>query len=135
MSVLLFSHHLQQVQKISHRVGIMIEEAVVRNVRIKQMISLFSPMSLYTNASATIIDPMRKTAEALVLMGPIEKLSAGRFQNPLPLGQSILVVYPYIVVLIALTLVCFAISYLVFMVQEIRTQQPNLPVSNELLPE
>lgn len=135
MSVLLSSHHLQQVQKISHRVGIMIEEAVVRNVRIKQMISLFSPMSLYTNASATIIDPMRKTAEALVLMGPLEKLSAGRFQNPLPLGQSILVVYPYIVVLIALKLVCFAISYLVFMVQEIRTQQPNLPVSNELLPE
>jgi ABC-2 type transport system permease protein len=96
-------------------------EAVVRNIRLKQFISLFSPMSLYTNASATIIDPMRKTTEALVLMGPMEKLSAGRFQNPLPMGQSILVVYPYIVILIALTLVCFAISYAVFMVQEIRT--------------
>ena len=96
-------------------------EAMVRNIRVKQVISLFSPMSLYTNASATIVDPMRKTTEALVLMGPLEKLSAGRFQNPLPMGQSILVVYPYIVVLIALTLVCFAISYLVFMLQEIRT--------------
>jgi ABC-2 type transport system permease protein len=96
-------------------------EAVLRNIRLKQFISLFSPMSLYTNASATIIDPMRKTTEALVLMGPMEKLSAGRFQNPLPMGQSILVVYPYIVILIALTLVCFAISYLVFMIQEIRT--------------
>ena len=78
-------------------------------------------MSLYTDASATIIDPMRKTTEAVVLMGPLEKISAGRFQNPLPMGQSILVVYPYIVVLIALTLVCFAISYLVFITQEIRT--------------
>ena len=96
-------------------------EAMVRNIRVKQVISLFSPMSLYTNASATIVDPMRKTTEALVLMGPLEKLSAGRFQNPLPMGQSIIVVYPYIVVLIALTLVCFAISYLVFMLQEIRT--------------
>ncbi len=96
-------------------------EAAVRNIRVKQFISLFSPMSLYTNASATIIDPMRKTTEALVLMGPMEKLSAGRFQNPLPLGQSILVVYPYIVILISLTLVCFAISYLVLMLQEIRT--------------
>jgi ABC-2 type transport system permease protein len=96
-------------------------EATVRNIRLKQFISLFSPMSLYTNASATIIDPMRKTTEALVLMGPMEKLSAGRFQNPLPIGQSILVVYPYIVILIALTLVCFAISYLVFVLQEIRT--------------
>jgi ABC-2 type transport system permease protein len=96
-------------------------EAVVKNIRVKQFISLFSPMSLYTNASATIIDPRRKTTQALVLMGPMEKLSAGRFQNPLPMGQSILVVYPYIVILIALTLVCFAISYLAFMIQEIRT--------------
>jgi ABC-2 type transport system permease protein len=96
-------------------------EAMVKNIRVKQFISLFSPMSLYTNASATIIDPMRKTTEALVLMGPMEKLSASRFQNPLPMGQSILVVYPYIIILIALTLVCFAISYLIFMLQEIRT--------------
>jgi len=97
------------------------QEAMVRNVKVKQVISLFSPMSLYTNASATIIDPMRKTTEALVLMGPMEKLSASRFQNPLSMGQSVLVVSPYIVILIALTLVCFAISYLVFMLQEIRT--------------
>jgi ABC-2 type transport system permease protein len=96
-------------------------EAVVKNIRTKEFISLFSPMSLYSNASATIIDPMRKTTEALVLMGPLEKISASRFQNPLPIGQSILVVYPYIIILIALTLVCFAISYLVFMIQEIRT--------------
>ena len=97
------------------------QEAMVKNVKVKQVISLFSPMSLYTNASATIVDPMRKTTEALVLMGPMEKLSANRFQNPLPMGQSILVVSPYIVILVALTLVCFAISYIVFMVQEIRT--------------
>jgi hypothetical protein len=31
------------------------------------------------------------------------------------------VVYPYVVALIAITLICFAISYLVFMMQEIRT--------------
>ena len=96
-------------------------EATLRNIQIKQFITLFSPMSLYTNASATIIDPMRKTADSLVLMGPMEKLSASRFQNPLPMGQSVLVVYPYIVILISLTLLCFAISYLVFMLQEIRT--------------
>jgi ABC-2 type transport system permease protein len=96
-------------------------EAAINNIRVRQFISLFSPMSLYTNASATIIDPMRKTADSLVLMGPMEKISAGRFENPLPLGQSIVVVYPYIVILISLTLVCFAISYMVFMIQEIRT--------------
>ncbi len=101
--------------------GVDSTEAIVKNIRVKEGISLSSPMSLYTKASATVIDPMRKTTEALVLMGPMEKISAGRFQNPLPIGQSVLVVYPYIIVLIALTLVCFAISYLVFMLQEIRT--------------
>lgn len=102
-------------------VGVESTEAMVRNIRVKQAISLFSPMSLYSNASATTIDPMRKTSESLVLMGPMEQLSASRFQNPLPMGQSILVVYPFIAILIALTLVCFGISYMVFMVQEIRT--------------
>jgi len=84
-------------------------------------VGLFSPMVLYSNASATIVDPMRKTTKSMILIGPMEELSASRFQNPLPLGQSILVVYPYVVALIAITLICFAISYLVFMMQEIRT--------------
>jgi ABC-2 type transport system permease protein len=96
-------------------------ETVMKNVRIKEGVSLFSPMVLYTKASATIIDPMRKTTRALVLLGPMEQLSAARFQNPLSLGQSLVVVYPYVVALVAVTLLCFAISYTVFMVQEIRT--------------
>ncbi|MBN2061202.1 MAG: ABC transporter permease [Deltaproteobacteria bacterium] len=95
-------------------------EILIKNIRIKDFISLFSPMSLFSNASATIVDPMRNTTDSLVLMGPMEKISAGRFQNPLPILQSILVVYPYMVILIALTLVCFSISYFIFMVQEIR---------------
>ncbi len=93
----------------------------VKNARVRESVSLVSPMVLYSNASATIIDPMRKTTRALVLMGPLEEISASRFQNPLPLGQSIIVVYPHLVALIAVTLICFAISYVVFMTQEIRT--------------
>jgi ABC-2 type transport system permease protein len=96
-------------------------ETVMKNVRIKEGVSLFSPMVLYTKASATIIDPMRKTTRSLVLLGPMEQLSAARYQNPLSLGQSLVVVYPYMVALVAVTLLCFAISYTVFMVQEIRT--------------
>ena len=54
-------------------------------------------------------------------MGAAEELSAARFKGPLSLGQSILVVYPHLLVLIAITLVCFGVSYAVFMLQEIRT--------------
>jgi ABC-2 type transport system permease protein len=97
------------------------EETILKNTRIREEISLISPMNLYSQASGTIINPMQKTTQSYVMMGPMERFSASRFQNPLSLNQSILVVYPHIVALIALTLICFAISYLIFMLQEIRT--------------
>ncbi|MBW2094867.1 MAG: ABC transporter permease subunit [Deltaproteobacteria bacterium] len=96
-------------------------ETIARNARIKELVSLCSPMVLYSEASSTIIDPMRKTTHAIILMGPMERLSASRFQNPLPLGQSLIVVSPHLIALVAMTLICFAISYILFMLQEIRT--------------
>lgn len=45
-------------------------------------------------------------------MGPLEQISLCCFQNPLPLGQSILVFYSDIMGMSAITLICFAISYL-----------------------
>ncbi|MBW1779465.1 MAG: ABC transporter permease subunit [Deltaproteobacteria bacterium] len=96
-------------------------EMVLKHARMKKMVSLCSPMILYSDATGTIIDPMRKTTQSIVLMGPMEELLSARFQNPLPLGQSILVVFPYIVALIAITCICFAISFTVFMLQEVRT--------------
>jgi ABC-2 type transport system permease protein len=96
-------------------------ETVIRHARIQEGVRLISPMELYSGATATVIDPMRKTTRSLVLMGPMERLLSSRFQNPLPLSQSILVVWPYIVSLIAITLVCFGFSYGVFMRQEIRS--------------
>ena len=97
------------------------QQALIKNNRIKESVSLTSPMVLYSQASSIIINPTQKTTSSLILMGPMERLSASRFQNPLSLGQSIFVVYPHLVVLIAITLICFAISYLIFMMQEIRT--------------
>ena len=96
-------------------------EVMMRHARIKELFTLTSPMVLYTDAAGTIIDPMRKTTRKMVLLGYMEQLSLSRFQNPLPLGQSLLVVFPHVTVLIAVTLICFAVSYLIFMTQEIRT--------------
>lgn len=96
-------------------------EMIIKNIRIREMVSLCSPMVLYSEATQTIIDPMRKTTRSVVLMEPMEELLSSRFQNPLPLGQSILVIFPHMTALVALTLICFAISYVIFMLQEIRT--------------
>ena len=96
-------------------------ETVVKHEELQRAISLFSPTSLYGDATSTILDPMRKTTSSVVLVGPLERTSQERFQNPLPVGQSLSIVAPYVISLVALTLLCFGISYLVFMRQEIRT--------------
>jgi ABC-2 type transport system permease protein len=97
------------------------EEAVVHQAKIIKAFQLISPMELYTDATATIIDPMRKSTRSFVSLGPLENLSMSRFSGPLPLSQSLLIVIPYIISLVALTIICFAVSYTVFMRQEIRS--------------
>jgi ABC-2 type transport system permease protein len=96
-------------------------ETVLRHERLHRAVSYVSPMALYTDATDLILDPMRKTTRSLVLMGPIERLSISRFERPLPLAESALVVAPLLVLLIAATLLCFGACYASFMRQEIRT--------------
>jgi ABC-2 type transport system permease protein len=96
-------------------------DKVMQRARIVKAFSLTSPMELYTDATATIIDPMRKSTRSMISVGPMESISMTRFSGPLPLSQSILLVVPYIISLVAITVICFAISYTVFMRQEIRS--------------
>lgn len=94
---------------------------VVKHEQVQRTISLFSPITLYNDATITILDPLRKTTRSLILMGPLERLSLSRFQSPLPLLQSLFIVTPHLVSLVAITFLCFGVCYLAFMRQEIRT--------------
>jgi ABC-2 type transport system permease protein len=94
---------------------------LIKHEQVQRTVSLLSPMTLYSDATTTILDPMRKTTRSLILMGPMERLSLSRFQSPLPLLQSIFIVTPHLISLVAITFLCFGICYLVFMRQEIRT--------------
>jgi len=96
-------------------------QMLIKHERIQRMISLFSPMTLYSDATTIILDPMRKTTQSLILMGPLERLSLSRFQNPLPLLQSLVIVIPHLISIVAITVLCFGVCYLAFMRQEIRT--------------
>jgi len=96
-------------------------EQVVRHSRVAKAASLISPAVLYSDATSAILDPFRKTTKGLVLVGQMERISMSRFQNPLPLGQSVLVVVPYLTSLLAITVICFGVSYLAFMRQEVRS--------------
>jgi len=96
-------------------------ESLVRKAGIVKAFSLLSPMELYSDATTVIIDPRRKSARSVIAIGPMEQISMSRFSGPLALSQSIMVVAPHLIFLAALTLVCFAVSFVVFMRQEIRS--------------
>jgi ABC-2 type transport system permease protein len=98
-----------------------VQESFIKNAEVQRVASLFSPAVLYGDATSTILDPLRKTPRSFILMGPLERLSLSRFQNPLPLFQSIVIVMPFMVSLIAITFVAFGICYAVFMRMEIRS--------------
>lgn len=91
-------------------------EALLGNARTQQAISRLSPSVLYGEAVGTILDPSARTLSAILLTEQI----AGAVSGMLPLGQSVLLVWPHLIGLIALTMICFALSYIGFMRQEVR---------------
>jgi ABC-2 type transport system permease protein len=77
------------------------------------------PTTLYTEASAVLLNPSLTQTSVPATLG---QLSQAQQQIPtlLSLDQSLLLVWPHVVALVALTVVCFAIAYVRFMRQEVR---------------
>ncbi len=90
-------------------------DAQIANYKCNMTINRISPTTLYNESVSTILDPNVRTTE-LVLSAQL----SGAVTGPLPFGQSLLLVWPHLTGLLAFTLVCFAVSYVVFMRQEIR---------------
>ncbi|MDC3413472.1 ABC transporter permease [Aquibacillus sp. 3ASR75-11] len=75
-----------------------------------------SPNYLFSESTTTLLSPSVRS------LGPLTmEQTAGAVAGPLPLSQSLLLIWPQLTGLIAATLICFAISYILFMRQEIRT--------------
>lgn len=75
------------------------------------------PSQLYSDATTTLLVPSVRS------LGPLTMQQAyGAIPSPLPLGQSLLIVWPQLTGLIAATVVCFALSYVSFMRKEIRSR-------------
>jgi ABC-2 type transport system permease protein len=89
--------------------------ASMRHLILYQNLSRLSPATLYSEAITTILTPEVRT------LGPIflEQVE-GAIAGALPLGQSLLLIWPHLTGLVAATLICFAASYLLFLRQEIR---------------
>ncbi|KHF35496.1 ABC-2 family transporter protein [Paenibacillus sp. P1XP2] len=88
---------------------------MLNHVNLMLGLSRISPYTLFNEATSTLLMPTVRN------LGPLTTEQAyGAIDSPLPFGQSLLLVWPQVTGLIALTLVCFAISYVMFLRQEIR---------------
>src|SRR5579884_323649 len=87
---------------------------VLRNDEIRRAVARISPTRLYAEATSIVMNPSRNTLSDLVLASEVR----GMLPSPLPFLQSLLLVWPQVSGLVALTCVCFAISYIRFMRQE-----------------
>ncbi|MCT2534455.1 ABC transporter permease [Aquibacillus koreensis] len=75
-----------------------------------------SPNYLFSESTTTLLSPTVRS------LGPLsQEQTIGAVAGPLPLDQSLLLIWPQLTGLIAATMICFAISYLLFMRQEIRS--------------
>ena len=93
-------------------------ESTERALAFQQEFSRISPSVLFSEATGTILDPSVRTL-GITTFVQYEQLYAA-VAGILPLGQSLLLVWPHLVGIIAESLVIFVISYIVFMKQEIR---------------
>jgi ABC-2 type transport system permease protein len=90
-------------------------EEVARQTDVAAMIGRISPTTLYEESVHVILNPT-----ARVLGAALEEQTQGILLTPLALGQSLLLILPQFMTLIALVGVCFGICYIKFMRTEIR---------------
>ena len=88
---------------------------VMANARLYQGLSRLSPIALYDEATTTLLNPSVRSL-GLVMLDQLY----GAIKAPLSFGQSLLLIWPHVVGLLAATLICFAAAYIIFMRQEIR---------------
>ncbi|QAY68371.1 ABC transporter permease [Paenibacillus protaetiae] len=81
------------------------------------LLNRISPSYLFSEATSTLLMPGVRS------LGPLTtEQVVGAIASPLPLSQSILLSWPQLVGMIAETMICFGISYVLFMRQEIRSR-------------
>jgi ABC-2 type transport system permease protein len=93
-----------------------LDEAVAQE-QLQITLSRFSPNTLFVETAVGLLDP---AVRSLGLFLPFEMQGAVT-GAPLPVGQSLLIIWPNLTGMIAATILLFALSYIAFQRREIRT--------------
>jgi ABC-2 type transport system permease protein len=83
---------------------------------LQQFIERLSPNTLYGEATLALLNPATRT------LGPVllSQLQGAVLGSPIPLGQSLLLIWPQLTGLIAVVILGFTLAYVLFQRQEIR---------------
>jgi ABC-2 type transport system permease protein len=91
-------------------------EEQIHNERVKEQLTRLSPSGLYDEITSSILEPRLRGSTGIVVARPIDIAVS----QPLGFTQSLLIAWPQVVALVALTVICFGGAYILFMKQEIR---------------
>lgn len=91
-------------------------QELLAQTQVEQALARLSPTTLYTETAFALLQP---TVRSFGLVLPIQ-LQGAVLGSPLPLRQSLLLIWPQLTGLIAATILLFAVGYVLFQRQEIR---------------
>ena len=94
-------------------------EEQIRNLSLQQTITRILPDTLYKEASLAILNPQVSAVSNPATINGYQSL-ADRIPSLQSFDQSILLVWPHMVTMIAIAIACFAFGYVRFMRQEVR---------------
>lgn len=91
------------------------QAVLIKNAELQQTLLRFSPSTLFQEATTVLLLPQVRSLGILTM-----SQAAYMIPNPISLSQSLLLIWPHLTSLVSLSVICFAISYVLFMRQEIR---------------
>jgi ABC-2 type transport system permease protein len=91
-------------------------EDILAAGQLKVLLERLSPITLYAEAALILLQP---SARALGIVLPIQ-FDRAVLGAPLPIDQSLLLIWPHLTGLVAATILLFVLGYVVFQRQEIR---------------
>lgn len=94
-------------------------EDVLKNIGVREMLQRLLPDTLYREASLTLLNPQVTTVSTPTTLGQYAQAQQ-RIPSLFSLDQSFILIWPQVVGLVALTVACFALAYVLFMRQEVR---------------
>jgi ABC-2 type transport system permease protein len=94
-------------------------DAVLGTFQLQQLITRLLPNTLYNEISLVLLNPSVTQVSTPATIDQFEQAQQ-RIPTLFSLDQSLLLVWPHVVALVALAVVCFAGAYVSFMRQEVR---------------